>query len=136
MDHTIILRTRNRPVWLLACLKFYCKIKYSGVLLIADDSDGCSLKQNHENIKLFKALLNIDHVLGDYKHLSNRVARVVNIHSQVLRSIKTTYFSLSSDDDVCLASTYFDRARSFLDKNPDFIAVDANEIKVYFDFTF
>ena len=104
--------------------------------MVADDSTAEYFTKNEVVISEYDTSLKIRHVAGCQRHATDRGYRVNEATKQTIRLIDTAYFSISSDDDLCLAPTYFSAAKAFLDNNEEYAAVHADEVKVYFDRNF
>jgi hypothetical protein len=79
MDHTLVLRTRNRPQILECTLELYKKFKYEGILYIIDDST--NFEVSSALIARFKSDLSIRHERGagyDAKTRARRMSWAVN----------------------------------------------------------
>ncbi len=132
-NHTLILRTRNRPSWLAASLEAYLKFDYRGVLFIVDDSVEEALSINQETINKFKnTTLKIRHLTGLSKGIEFRHERVVNSMRKSYDFVETDFMTFTSDDDFFFP-TFIEPAISFLNGKPDHSAVVGPEILLWAD---
>ena len=132
MDHSIMTRTRNRPHWVRQSFEFYSQTRYSGNILICDDSTGNSLAKNDSFIKYYRKSLNIIHIIGNNNHIDNRVSRVTAMHNRAFSVLETKYWSLASDDDICLAQTFYKTLKKKIQQTPT-LCVYAAEIKAFYN---
>jgi len=132
-NHTLILRTRNRPSWLAASLEGYLKFDYQGELFIVDDSEDEALSINQETINKFKnSTLKIRHLTGLSKGIEFRHERVVNSMRKSYDFVETDFMTFTSDDDFFFP-TFIEPAISFLNGKPDYSAVVGPEIMLWAD---
>jgi glycosyltransferase domain-containing protein len=132
-NHTLIIRTRNRPAWLLASIQGYLKFGYEGVLFVVDDSEGEVLIRNQQTINNFKnTSLNIRHLHGFSKEIEKRHKRLVNSTRKALELVKTDFLTFTSDDDFFFP-TFIEPAVEFLNNKPDHTGVVGPEIILWAD---
>jgi glycosyltransferase domain-containing protein len=132
-NHTLILRTRNRPSWLMAALEGYLKFDYKGVLFVVDDSEGEALDRNKQSVKHFeKTNLTIRHLTGFSKGIELRHKRVTNSTLKALDLVETDFLTFTSDDDFFFP-TLIEPAVAFLNINPDHAGVVGPEIQIWTD---
>jgi glycosyltransferase domain-containing protein len=132
-NHTLLLRTRNRPAWLASSLQGYLKFGYEGVLFVIDDSDGEVLIRNQQTINNFEnTSLNIRHLHGLSKGIEQRHKRVVNSTRKSLEMVETDYLTWTSDDDFFFP-TFIEPAVEFLNNKLDHIGVVGPEIILWAD---
>ena len=55
-DLTIVVPTKNRPLWLLRVFKYYSEYNFQGKILIADSSDERLLSQIKKQVHKFQNL--------------------------------------------------------------------------------
>jgi glycosyltransferase domain-containing protein len=134
MEHTIILRTRNRPGWLRNCINHYSELNYKGIILIGDDSDTKNFMMNEFLVAEYSKNLRIQHIQGEGNSETTRVRRVFVTTHQLYSLVSTKYFSVSSDDDF-LFPDFINKGIEFLDLeiNKDISCVHGPEIKLYYD---
>jgi hypothetical protein len=132
-NHTLLLRTRNRPSWLASSIQGYLKFAYEGILFVIDDSEGEVLTINQQTIKNFEnTSLNIRHLHGLSKGIEKRHKRVINSTRKSLELIETDYLTLTSDDDFFFP-TFIEPAVEFLNNKLDHIGVVGPEIILWAD---
>lgn len=132
MDHTILLRTRNRPAWVKKTLSLYQEYGYAGTIYLLDDSEPAQFRQIAQTVKEFSEHLQIKHELGSGASLTSRIDRVRESTGPALMKIDTEFFSVSCDDDF-LFPEFISAGIDYLNKNPDFEAVHGPEVKIHFD---
>lgn len=134
MNHTILLRTRNRPEWLANCLNHYSDLDYKGKILIGDDSDQEIFQTNGATIFKFTSNLDIEHIQGAGSREQTRVRRVFLTTHQLYTMVSTKYFSVSSDDDF-LFPEFIENGIKFLEEseNENFSCVHGPEIKLFYN---
>ena len=132
VDHTLILRTRDRTDWLAKALNQYAKLEYKGTLQIEDDSTEEYFEKNSVVIREYKNYLDIKHYQGKGFRETSRAKRVARTTRYSLERINTEFYSFGSDDDLFLAS-FVDPAIRFLRKYKEFSCVTGPEIKINYD---
>ena len=132
MNHTIIIRTRNRPSWIEKTLNFYKDFAYRGIIYFVDDSDAPQFEQNRKLIAIFDKHLRIKHERGAGAMLPDRTDRVREGTGPALKKVDTDFFSFSSDDDF-LFPDFISKAINRLNRNKDYAAVHGPEIKIHYD---
>ena len=130
--HTLHLPIRNRPKWLEYTLKMYKMYNYSGVILIADDSDDEIYSQNKNIISSLKNELIINHFRAKNNFFKEQHRRFNLTKYQSYKEIDTEYYSCTCDDDLFYSSFAIDGI-NYLENNLDYSAVTGAEIKLYFD---
>jgi hypothetical protein len=132
-NHTLLLRTRNRPSWLASSLQGYLKFGYEGILFVIDDSEGEVLTINQQTINNFEnTSLNIRHLHGLSKGIEKRHKRVANSTRKSLELVETDYLTWTSDDDFFFP-TFIEPAVEFLNNNPLHSGVVGPEILLWAD---
>ena len=129
MDHTLLIRIKDRPSWILAMLETYKELSYKGTIILADDSDD---KHYHE---LSKELKNhnqftfkvIHKKYYQYPKNSIRSQREGNTGKYALHDIKTKYFTYGTDDDLSCVD-FFRVGINFLESNTAYSAVTGSEL--------
>ena len=132
MNHTILLRTRNRPEWIERTLGLYKEYDYKGTIYLLDDSEPAQFKQIEKLVKEFAEHLKIRHELGAGASLPSRIDRVRESTGPALMKIETEFFSVSCDDDF-LFPEFISEGIDHLNKNADFEAVHGPEVKIHYD---
>ena len=132
MNHTIIIRTRNRPSWIEKTLNFYKHFAYEGTIYFVDDSDSPQFEQNQKLIARFDRHLRIKHEQGAGAMLPSRIDRVREGTGPALKKVDTDFFSFSSDDDF-LFPDFISEAIGRLNRNKEYSAVHGPEIKIHYD---
>lgn len=134
MDHTILIRTRNRPKWVAKALQLYKIYGYTGKIYLVDDSEPSFFEQVSNLVKEYESSLNIKHEKGDGTNLSQRIDRVRESTIGALKKIDTAFYSFSSDDDF-LFPEFIKQGIAFLNRNSEFETVHGPEIKVFYGST-
>ena len=99
-NHTLFILTRNRPQWIEYSLNFYANFRYTGTILIADDSEDAEFEKSSEIVKKFKSQLKIKHIQGKGRDLSTRKKRYCMTRYYAVQEIDTDYYSQTGDDDI------------------------------------
>jgi len=92
MDHTLIIRTRNRPYWVARALHSYARLNYTGLLLIDDDSEPECFDAISKLVTRYSSELNIRHQAGAGNSMKRRVDRVRVSTIFTLKNITTKYY--------------------------------------------
>jgi glycosyltransferase domain-containing protein len=134
MDHSLIIRTRNRTTWLENLLLHYKRTGYSGLILIGDDSTDDKFASNNLVVKNFNQYLDIQHVKGNGRLAESRVRRVFLTTHQMYALVTTSYFSVTSDDDF-LFPEFVKSGIKFLEAthNSEYVCVHGPEVLVSYD---
>ncbi|MDA7583481.1 TIGR00180 family glycosyltransferase, partial [bacterium] len=130
--HTLHIPIRNRPKWLEYTLSLYKMYNYSGVILVADDSDQLIYEQNVKIINIFKDDLKINHFRSKNNFFNEQNRRFNYTKYFSYKEIDTEYYSCTSDDDLFYVDFAYD-AINYLDRNQDYSAVTGADMKIYFD---
>lgn len=130
LNHTLVLRTRNRYEMLGSTLELYRKFGYTGIIYIVDDST--DFERALSVSRKFNSVLRIQHEQGADYQAATRARRVAAATNIALKKIITEYYSITSDDDFHFPS-FIESGIDFLGKNQDYAAVVGSELKVYFD---
>ncbi len=114
---TIVIPTKNRPIWLKRIFIYYSKLRFKGVLLIADSSDE----------ELFNK---IKKIALDYKDLNIKLSNYPNLNCETAiyaasKEIKTNYSVFLADDDILLMDGLVS-AVDFLKKNKNIVGAVGN----------
>lgn len=130
MNHTFLIRIKDRPNWICSVLEIYNKLNYKGTILLADDSN--DLNFNTLSSFLFNSKqhfkFNIIHKRYYlYADNSIRSQREGNTAKYALRDIKTKYFTYGTDDDIILPN-FIKRGIKFLELNNNYSAVTGTEL--------
>ena len=91
MDHTILIRTRNRPDWIIKTLDNYKKYSFEGTIYLLDDSEESQFEKNQQSVSEFCKKLKIRHEPGLGRKLPNRFDRVRVCTMDALKKINTKY---------------------------------------------
>ena len=87
LDHTLIIRTRNRTKWLNYTLYQYTKHRYSGIVQIEDDSEEEYFLSNSKIISKYNKELTIKHERGAGIGEKTRAARVAKTSKKCFEKI-------------------------------------------------
>jgi glycosyltransferase domain-containing protein len=129
LNHTILLRTRNRNEWLNNCLNHYKNFDYEGYIIVGDDSNSMAFDLNRKIINKYKRELRIKHIQGIGNLENTRARRVLLTTHQMYKMVETKYFSVSSDDDFNFPEFIRYGIELFENKLPhDFVCVQGPEI--------
>ena len=132
-NHTLIIRTRNRPSWLTAALEGYLKFDYKGELFVVDDSEGEALSRNKQSVKRFeKTSLRLRHLTGFSKNIDSWHKRISNSTRKALDLVETDFLTFTADDDFFFP-TMIEPAVTFLNNNIDHAGVMGPEIMYWTD---
>ena len=111
-DLTIVVPTKNRPLWLLRVFKYYSEYNFQGKILIADSSDERLLSQIKKQVHKFQ---NLNIKILHYPDLNCESA----IYS-ASKNIVTSYSVFLADDDIILLGGLIE-AVNFLKKNKTYV---------------
>jgi len=131
-NHTLFILTRNRPQWIEYSLNFYANFRYTGTILIADDSEDAEFEKSSQIVKKFKSQLKIKHIQGEGRGLPTRKKRYCMTRYYAVQEIDTDYYSQTGDDDIFFTPELF-KAIDFLDKNSEYNYVQGSMVQVYLD---
>jgi len=132
LNHTLVLRTRNRHKWLTMTIGAYANFSYKGILLIVDDSDEDIFSKNAGMLNSHASSLRINHIHGRCHQNQERAERVLESTIDAYKVITTDYFSITSDDDFTFPE-FIETGISYLDGHPDYSAFTGPEVKIIFD---
>jgi len=132
IDHTIIIRTRNRSEWLSRALSHYVNLNHKGRIHIEDDSTDEYFERNKSLIKSYENVIDVRHFRGYGFKEKTRSKRVLVTTINSLKNVETEYYSFSSDDDFLLPS-FLNPAINFLEKNKEHSCVIGPEVKIHYD---
>lgn len=130
MDHTLILRTRNRPYWIARALHSYARLNYTGLLLIDDDSEPECFDAISKLVTRYSSKLNIRHQVGAGNSMTRRVDRVRVSTIFTLKNISTKYYSISSDDDFQFPN-FTKKAIKVLENDQTLGTINGPELRVF-----
>lgn len=130
--HTLHMPIRNRPKWLEYTLKMYKMYNYSGVILLADDSDDEIYNQNKSITNSLKNELIINHFRPKNNVFSEKHRRYNLTKYQSYKQIDTEFYSCTCDDDLFYTNFAFDGIK-YLENNLDYSAVTGAEMKLFYD---
>lgn len=116
---TVLLPTKNRPSFLLRCVRYYCSQNLPFRLFIADSSNPVVAQETGSALKRYGSFLKLDHKF--YDEQTGFEEKI----SHAIRCIDTKYAVFSGDDDFFIPSTLVS-AVSFLEKNDDYSIVHGN----------
>ncbi len=116
---TLLIPTRNRPLFLSKVLRYCAKMGCKHVIMIGDASDPNEYRQNQNIIAEFNAVLDVIHRRHDSETdpiaNANRVASTVKL----LEEVNTPYSVWSGDDDF-LVPTHLQKCVDFLESHSDY----------------
>lgn len=122
----ILIPTLNRPDYLIRVLEYYNKLKFDGIIYIADSSTS----ENAEKIKKCIEGLSID---VDYFYYSqNTYPHDGACIKEILEHVSTPYCAFSGDDDFFVPSS-LRKCAEFLESNPDYSAAHGFRLNFYME---
>jgi glycosyltransferase domain-containing protein len=107
---TVVMPTRNRSALLSAQLRFFKECRVSHPIVVADSSDPA------QAIDVSAACANV----AEYRTFDSSL-RLADKLVEVIRSVRTFYIALVSDDDIHLPHA-IDAAMAHLQSNPSYVA--------------
>lgn len=134
MDHTILLRTRNRTEWIERYIINLNEFCYSGVLMIVDDSMSQNYETTSQYLDQIQTKLNykVKHLRGPFYQHPSRTIRVFESTKFILNQLESKYCSFSSDDDF-IFPYFISKGINFLENNSDFSTFIGPEVKIFYD---
>ena len=122
MNHSIIIPTKNRPLFINRILHYYQLVGYNGQILIGDSSDTNELFELKQIIEKYSTKLNIY-----FLHEKSKSADEITV--DLLNKIEKEFVSFLPDDDIILIDG-INHCINFLIQNMDYVA--ANGKSYYF----
>lgn len=130
MDHTLIIPTKNRSLWLNFALNCLEKFSYNGKVIIIDGSDENEHFLNKKNFEKFKLSFNLKIFREDINNKVKYTKINLSKYNVFKNEVKTKFYSIMSDDDLFFPE-FAKYGIKFLENNPDFSAITGIEINNY-----